>query len=155
MVPRGLSTPCFYWTGPYAIDGYGLLWWKGRQRRAHRLMWELFRGEIPAGMVVCHKCDVRHCVNLEHLFVGTTKDNNQDCMAKGRHVHGDAQWQRKYPERRKRGVLHWNAKLTPELVRQIREYAAKGKKPTAIGALLGLTRYAVQDVIRGRSWRHV
>jgi hypothetical protein len=51
---------------------------------AHRMAWELTYGEIPAGLVVMHSCDVRHCVNPGHLQLGTRKDNNQDRVMKGR-----------------------------------------------------------------------
>jgi hypothetical protein len=52
---------------------------------AHRLAWEKANGPIPAGMYVCHTCDVPACVNVEHLFLGTQSDNMKDMAAKGRH----------------------------------------------------------------------
>lgn len=50
----------------------------------HRLSWELYNGPIPAGMYVCHRCDNKVCCNPEHLFIGSQKDNLQDCLSKGR-----------------------------------------------------------------------
>ena len=84
------STNCWEWTastrsgsgyGQFGIDGYG--------EYAHRLMWVLFNGAIPSGMYLCHTCDNRKCVNPDHLFVGTQKDNMSDCKEKGRNSFGE------------------------------------------------------------------
>lgn len=79
------STPmeecgCWIWNGPFT-RGYG----KAGKRWAHRLSWEAFKGQIPEGLHVLHKCDTPPCVNPGHLFLGTHRDNVRDCMAKGRH----------------------------------------------------------------------
>ena len=61
----------------------------GKLAYAHRLMWRLLRGPIPAGQVVCHYCDNPRCVNINHLFLGTQKDNVHDAMRKGRRPSKD------------------------------------------------------------------
>lgn len=73
---------CWLWQSGLTHNGYARGCKGGR--RVHRVMYELFVAQIPKGMFVLHKCDVRHCVNPNHLFVGTAKDNTQDMIAKGR-----------------------------------------------------------------------
>lgn len=76
---------CWVWTGWVTHNGYGEKMYKGKQRRVHRLMYELHHGPVPADMDVCHTCDVRLCCNPAHLWVGTRKQNMEDCLAKKRH----------------------------------------------------------------------
>ena len=77
---------CWLWTGSLAGGGYGQIVDDDQKRdMVHRVSWRLHFGPIPDGLHACHKCDVRNCVNPEHLFLGTRKDNSQDMLAKGRH----------------------------------------------------------------------
>lgn len=76
---------CWLWIGRAKPKGYGRIGiGRNKQFAAHRVSWELFRGEIPAGMCVCHKCDTPSCVNPDHLFLGTHADNAGDRQRKGR-----------------------------------------------------------------------
>ena len=59
----------------------------GRKYRAHRLIWEATHGPIPDDLMVLHTCDNRRCINIDHLFLGTAKDNTQDMMNKGRNKY--------------------------------------------------------------------
>ena len=76
---------CIIWEGRTWSQGrYGCLYVNGKTVLAHRYAWENVNGKIPDGLIVCHKCDNGLCINPNHLFIGTHKDNMQDCSRKGR-----------------------------------------------------------------------
>ena len=78
---------CWHWTASCRSNGYGAFKTKEKTHGSHRLSYELTYGSITdSTLKVCHKCDNRKCVNPNHLFLGTDKDNMQDCKAKGRLV---------------------------------------------------------------------
>lgn len=79
--------PCIEWLGRKDRDGYGVDPWEWR---AHRMAWFIFNGPIPPGMCVCHSCDNRACINVNHLWVGSQLENARDMYAKGRNVNRNA-----------------------------------------------------------------
>lgn len=78
---------CIEWDMALFRNGYGKVWHNGRVRRVHRVVWEEENGRIRSKkLVVCHRCDNRACINIEHLFLGTAFVNMRDMVAKGRHA---------------------------------------------------------------------
>lgn len=140
------NSGCWLWLGSKrSQNGYGRIKAGGRTVPAHRYAWELFRGPIPDGMIVCHKCDVPPCVNPNHLFVGTHKDNAADRDTKGRAGKTGA----KNP---RRGTDNHAAKLSPALVRKIR----RDKRPQyVIAEEYGMSQAAIWAVKARVTWRQV
>lgn len=127
---------CWVWIGGKNKNGYGRWFLNGKYILAHRLSYQLKRGEIPNGLFVCHDCpgkDNPLCINPDHLWLGTAKDNSLDASRKGtlqaaryrgdgwREVYKDAKWRRgddhwirKHPERIPKGEAHYK-KINPAL----------------------------------------
>jgi hypothetical protein len=97
---------CLIWMGPVSKrTGYGQMAIKARPLLPHRVAWQEAFGEIPDGMFVLHRCDVRTCINPNHLFLGTHQDNMRDMATK---------------QRAAAGVRNGSAKLSTEQVAEIR-----------------------------------
>ena len=75
---------CWKFFGCHTPAGYGAIQLNRKKESAHRAMWCAVHGDISAGLYVCHKCDVKDCINPEHLFLGTALDNNRDRANKNR-----------------------------------------------------------------------
>lgn len=123
---------CTEWTGARTRKGYGKVTINGSPMNAHRAVWLLVNGPIPAGLVVCHRCDNPACCNVEHLFLGTIAENTADMVAKGRQVT--------------------RAKITGEMVREIRRRRAAGEPYLSIARDFGITRGHARNVAVGLSW---
>jgi len=78
---------CWLWTGSKNKKGYGQVFYNSKLIKAHRFSYEVFKEPIPKGMHVCHSCDIPSCINPDHLWVGTAKDNMIDMGKKGRTVN--------------------------------------------------------------------
>lgn len=98
---------CIEFTGARDSKGYGRVGHKNKVYLTHRVSYQIANGDIAPGMLVCHRCDNPPCINPEHLFAGTLRDNTDDMLEKGRAQKG-------------RGETHSQVKLTPEQVKAIR-----------------------------------
>ena len=130
---------CWKWTGSIAHlrGGYGRVKHKGRMVRAHRASFMLNNGEIPEGMLVCHRCDTPDCVNPAHLFIGTHKDNMADMTSK----------------RRRHGEKATNVKLRQIDVDNIK--AILNHIPrcgAALGRIYGVSRTTINYIKHGKAW---
>lgn len=141
------KTDCWNWTGGRFNHGYGAVSSGGRNATnllAHRVVYEHYKGPIPAGLDACHRCDNKLCVNPEHIFLGTAKDNIRDMIVKGR-----GNWSR--------GEKHYAAKLDDVQVKRLRELAVTGKySQSVLAATFDICQSHVSALIRGekRNARH-
>ncbi len=78
---------CLIWNGHVNDWGYAESSYKRKTVRVHRVIYEITHGPIPEGMVVCHSCDTPACINIDHLWLGSVKDNKHDEMRKGRNFY--------------------------------------------------------------------
>lgn len=139
---RALDSECWEWIGALFPHGYGAFGnVRGLSHYVHRASWQLYRGQIPAGMFVLHHCDNKRCVNPGHLFLGTQKDNMDDMRAKGRAANMGP-----------RGERARSAKLTEEQVKHIRADTRSGP---VIAAEYGIQKSAINKVRRRATWAHV
>lgn len=79
---KAVDSGCHEWQSTLHRDGYGKIWVVDRQVQAHRVAYQLYKGEVPDGLLVLHICDNRKCVNPEHLYLGDAKQNTADKIAR-------------------------------------------------------------------------
>jgi predicted XRE-type DNA-binding protein len=163
-VTKADSGECWGWTARITSDGYGQFREGGkgsRNVRAHRFAYELTKGPIPEGLLVCHTCDNPLCCNPAHLFVGTVADNAADMVAKGRSCRGAAHrnygkaWAKATPEQRARGERNGTSKLTANMVREIRRFYQQGMRQVDLASRFGVEQSNISNIIRRKTWKHV
>lgn len=132
------NSGCWLWTGALSSGGYGRFSSKRGGKhvmlQAHRVAWEIYRGPLRPGLCVCHRCDNPPCVNPDHLFVGTKKENSEDMARKGRSTHGE-----KGP----------HARLTMKDALDVLRSTASG---AALAVKYGVSSATINDIRMGRTW---
>lgn len=137
-----VTASCWLWKGGKDKSGYGSFFGAvgdTKFERAHRFSYAYFKGPIPKGMHVCHKCDIPGCVNPDHLFLGTAMDNIHDMMAKGRRVLVV-------------GEEHHHTILTND---QVREIMLDPRPHTVLAHEYGVNRHIISNIKLKRNWKHI
>lgn len=125
---------CWLWSGSIGWEGYGRLGYEGREYKAHRLAYEAWVGPIPAGLLVCHHCDMRCCIRPDHLFAGTHADNTADMVRKDRH-----------------GM----AVLQIADIPVVRARLAAGETQASVARAYGVKHSVISLLARGERWRSI
>jgi hypothetical protein len=133
---------CWNWTAYKDWKGYGRFELAGRVQYAHRVSYQLYVGEIPEGLYICHRCDNPSCVRPAHLFLGTNADNMRDRENKGRCVHPS-------------GEKHGRAKLTEEQVKTIRTRRGDGVRSSVFEKEFGVAHQTISDIVNYRRWAKI
>jgi HNH endonuclease len=136
---KDIETGCIIWIGHCSHLGYGAFRIGSKVWKAHRASWELLRGPIPDGLDVLHKCDVRSCINPDHLFIGTHQDNMRDMVSKKR-----------FPYRH--GEKHINAAFTGSQVSYIRARYSPGRG-AELAREFGVSRSTIHGVVTGKTYK--
>lgn len=126
---------------------YGWVWFNKTNMGAHRASWIVHYGDIPDKLFVCHKCDVPNCINPDHLFLGTAKDNVQDMISKGRKAPSAFSG--------KNGEKHSQAKLNVTQVIEIKEMLNKKVSFSKIASLFNVSKSTIGSIKCGKNWSSV
>jgi hypothetical protein len=138
FIPEPMSG-CWLWDAGVNDDGYGCFWTGKTTIGAHRAAWSIYIEQIAPGICVLHRCDTPSCVNPDHLFLGTRRDNNADKVNKGR-------------DRRAFGIKHHKAKLSEADVLAIR---ADTRIPRDIAKSYGMAHSTIESIVRRKTWKHI
>ncbi len=138
------NSGCLLWTGYAHPLGYGQIGRGGRRgngtssspAKTHRVAWELVHGPIPDGLVILHKCDTPSCVNVDHLALGTQRENMGDMAQKRRAA---------------RGERHGMHKLSDAQVAEVRRRYANDNGPShaTLASTLGVSESCIGLIVRG------
>lgn len=140
------SSGCWEKTGRTRKDGYVNFWFDEKTQLSHRVAWILTFGKIPNGAFALHRCDNRKCVRLDHLFLGSQKQNMEDMVSKGRAAKFKIAV---------RGENNGMSKLSNSDAVKIRsEYATGGRSQQSIADNYGVSQKAISLLITGENWKY-
>ena len=128
---------CWVWMSTIHENGYGRVCAGKKPFYAHRVSYEQKYGPIPSGMMALHHCDVRCCVNPDHIFVGTQQNNMTDKVRKNRQA---------------KGISHGNAKLTED---QVREIKSSSETSIKLAAKFDYSASMIRAIKNGNLWKHL
>lgn len=132
-------TGCLLWTGCVNTRGYAQVRHNGAVVSAHRVALELSGVPLKANDLVLHQCDVRHCINPQHLRVGTHIENVRDAVARKRYPYGTK-------------VV--TAKLDDSKVKTIKEWS-KSRTQKQLAEIFGVAQTTISHILTGKAWKHV
>lgn len=135
------DVPCKLWTGFKKPSGYGQIKRERKTWRVHRWVWTQEHGPIPAKMEVCHYCDVRACYEGKHLFLGTRKQNMEDCKAKGRNSRGE--------------MIPQSKLIGAQVIEIRRRYKLGAISQRDLAAEFGVDQSLVSRIVNEKMWTHV
>jgi len=135
---------CWEWQRAKIHNGYGRVYvkHKNKDELTHRASWEAFVGEIKEGMQINHKCHNRACINPDHLYLGTQKENVRDMLLAGR---GNVP----------KGSDCINSKLTEDKVKLIKKMLNEGKRSCDIAIQFNISRSTIWNIKYGKTWKHI
>jgi hypothetical protein len=136
-ITRIPESGCWIWMSTVEKSGYGRVCSGKKPFYAHRVSYEQKHGPIPSGMMALHHCDVRCCVNPDHIFVGTQQDNMTDKVLKNRQA---------------KGMNHGNAKLTED---QVREIKSSSETSIKLSAKFNYSASMIRAIKNGYIWKHL
>jgi len=136
-----INNECYEWQGALDKDNYGVIWFNNKSWRVHRLIWVIYNGNIPKEMCICHKCDNPKCININHLFIGTTQENTKDRDNKNR----QAKWDK-----------HIFTKLNPIQIKEIKKlHFEDGISYRKLAEKYNVCYATIREATIGRNWKHV
>ncbi|KKK63698.1 hypothetical protein LCGC14_2991680 [marine sediment metagenome] len=135
-----IPNACWPWNRKSMVKGYGRVDYQGKQYRAHRLAYGLAYGPFDTKMMVLHLCRKRSCINPNHLYLGTAKDNATDAVLDGTNVKGEK---------------HAGSKLNERDVIKIRALHENGVRQCDLARMFPVSARAISFVLNRETWRHI
>ena len=127
---------CWLWTGQMGTSGYGKCIDSYGSQYAHRASWIITNGPIPEGEFILHTCDVKPCVNPDHLYLGDGKDNYRDAVERGRLVVA-------------RGFQKPNTRLSDDDVATIRGLVMSGITQASVARKFEVDSSHINKIVAG------